>query len=81
MVMRKVKEKSLFPSARERDKEAFRATLPKPPVPPDCDLRDVPIPANLFIEMAMSQFGITREEASALVYETIARRHGAKGNA
>jgi hypothetical protein len=79
--MRKAKAKSSFPSAREKAKEAIRATLPKPPVPPDCDLRDVPIPVDFFIEMAVSQFGITREEASAFIHEYIAKKHGAKGNA
>ena len=54
---------------------------PAPPIPPDVDLRDVPPPIDLFIEMAMAQFGVSREEATKLMLEVQASIHGAKGNA
>lgn len=57
------------------------ADLPPPLVPPDVDLRDVPFPIPAFIELAMSQWGISREEATRLVLETVAEHHGAKGTA
>lgn len=55
--------------------------LPPPLVPAGVDLRDTPLPVEAFIQMAIDQFGISRDEASRLVHETIARRHGAQGNA
>lgn len=55
--------------------------LPAPPIPPDVDLRDVPPPIDLFIEMAMAQFGVSREEATKMVLEVQASTHGVKGNA
>lgn len=41
--------------------------LPEPPVPRDLDLTDTPPPRDLFIAMAVEQFGISEEEATALV--------------
>lgn len=38
-----------------------------PPVPPNVDLRDAPIPWEAFTELAMKQFGIGREEADRLI--------------
>lgn len=55
--------------------------LPPPLVPSYVDLRDMPPPVDLFIDMAMAQFHLPREEASRLVHETIAQKHEAKGNA
>jgi hypothetical protein len=59
--------------------EADYRNLPPPPVPPDLDLRDVPIPVDAFIEMAMKQFGVDRETATSMVLEVVAARYGAKG--
>ncbi len=74
-----------MPKSKKRKKANAKSVapkvLPEPLIPADVDLRDVPIPVDLFVEMAMSQFGIGRDEATKLVLETIARRHGAKGNA
>jgi hypothetical protein len=55
--------------------------LPSPPVSADADVRDVPIPANDFIALAMAQFGLSQEEASKLVHKAIAQHHDAEGNA
>lgn len=54
---------------------------PPPPVPPDVDLRNVPIPISAFIKLAMSEFGVSRHEANKLASDAMARRCGAKGNA
>lgn len=53
---------------------------PAPLVPAHVDLRDIPPPVNLFIEMAMAQFGWDRDTASRHVHEMIADSHGAKGS-
>jgi hypothetical protein len=66
---------------RKKAQRLLPGELPDPPVRPDADLRDVPIPVDAFIKLAMSEFGVTREEASRMVHECLARRHGAKGNA
>jgi hypothetical protein len=65
----------------KRQKAPTSDGLPPPPVPPDADLRDVPIPISAFIELAMSQFGMGRDEATKLVLGAVAQRYGAKGNA
>jgi hypothetical protein len=54
--------------------------LPDPLVPAEVDLRDVPIPLDAFIELAMSQFGMTREDAEAHIRE-ICRLRGYKTSA
>lgn len=66
---------------KKNSKVASSSELPSPPVPPEVDLRDVPLPVETFIKMAMDQFGMSRDEASKLVHETLAQHHGAKGNA
>lgn len=38
---------------------------PAPFVPPDLDVRDLPIPREAFAQMAAAQFGISIEEARA----------------
>lgn len=38
-------------------------SLPPPLVPPEVDLRDVPIPRELFAQMAVEHFGIDIETA------------------
>ncbi len=74
-----------MPTSKKRrkvsQKRLFLGNPSKPPIPPDVDLRDTPIPIDRFIEMAMSEFGMDRETATKLVLETVAERHGAKGNA
>lgn len=57
------------------------ALLPPPPVPRGFDLRDVPVPTEFLVEMAMKEFGVSREEAVATMLEVQAHKHGAKGNA
>lgn len=39
--------------------------LPEPLTPPDCDLRGVEPPWDLFTKMAVSQYGVSWEEAQA----------------
>ncbi|MCX5516214.1 hypothetical protein [Kaistia algarum] len=48
-----------------------RSGLPAPLVPPEVDLRDTPPPRDLFISMAMQQFGLSREAATALVDDAL----------
>lgn len=55
--------------------------LPPPPISPEVDLRDVPIPVDAFIDLAVQQWGIDREEAAKFVLEQVARMNDAKGNA
>lgn len=43
--------------------------LPEPLTPPDCDVRDKPIPWEFFEAMARVQFGLGEEEARALTNE------------
>ena len=50
--------------------------LPKPLVPADVDLRGVPIPREAFAQMAVLQFGVTIEEARALVHEVVGKVEG-----
>jgi len=45
--------------------------LPTPLVPAHVDLRDVPIPTEVFIELAMEHFGVSREKAERLISETL----------
>jgi hypothetical protein len=42
--------------------------------PPDCDLRGVEFPREIFVEMAMGQFGISRQQAEEMVDAVIAQR-------
>lgn len=49
--------------------------LPEPLVPPDVDLRDVPVPIEAFIELAMKEFGVSRKKAEEMVLE-VARKNG-----
>lgn len=46
--------------------------LPEPMVPADCDLRDVPVPKDMLVRMAMANFGMSRRKARQLVDEVLA---------
>jgi len=41
--------------------------LPEPLVPPEVDLRGLPLPLAAFVEMAMVQFGLDRETAERMI--------------
>jgi hypothetical protein len=45
---------------------------PPPPVPADCDLRGMPIPLSLFVEMAVAQFGMAAADAEQMIREIAA---------
>jgi hypothetical protein len=66
-------------AGKRKKPKADSVTCHLPPVPPDLDLRDVPIPVDAFIELAMQQFGLDRETATSMVLESVAKRYGAKG--
>lgn len=48
--------------------------LPEPLVPAEVDLRGDLMPRALFIALAVSQFGVSEEEAAAWVDDALARR-------
>jgi hypothetical protein len=49
------------------------ADAPEPLTPSDCDLRGEPPPRDIFIALAVREFGISVAEATAMVDEVIAR--------
>ncbi|MBG4631084.1 hypothetical protein I5F56_02375 [Pseudomonas aeruginosa] len=45
--------------------------IPEPLVPLECDVRDSPIPTVMLIELAMTIFGLSMEEAESKVRAAI----------
>lgn len=41
--------------------------LPNPLTPADCDLRDTAVPRDMLVELCISTFGVTAEEALDLI--------------
>ena len=42
------------------------AALPPPPVPPDCDVSDMPFPHDLLVKLSAEAFGTTEAQAIAM---------------
>lgn len=51
--------------------------LPNPLTSADCELRDAPVPIDMLVGLAMSQFGMSAIDAESLV-RSIADRNGIK---
>lgn len=51
--------------------------LPEPLVPAEVDLRDTPIPLGLLVRMVCDQFGVSAQEAEAMV-RSWAAMHGVR---
>lgn len=49
-------------------------SLPAPLVPPEVDLRDVPVPAEMLVRMYLHTFGGTREAARKFVLDHLHTR-------
>lgn len=48
--------------------------LPEPLVPADVDLRDVPMPRDILVKLAMQTFGVTEREADDFIQRFFAER-------
>ncbi len=41
--------------------------LPPPPVPPDLDMRGIPMPRELLVQLTMEACGVSEKEADQMV--------------